>query len=797
MVSNRCAVRAAGAASLAIAWMLNPQIVSAQEAAADSASASASAFGGDIIVTARRRAESLQDVPASVLALSAETLSARGVATVQDLPAVAPGLAVAGTAAGGPTRPAYTLRGIYVGETLPTQDQAVAFYVNEFYMGRSNGTAQSLYDIENVQILNGPQGTLFGRNSTGGAILVTTKRPTDRFEGNVEIVVGNYNAREIRGAVNVPMADAANLRLAAIRVVRDGYTTNLRNGSKVDDRNHWSGRGSLLLTPSDNIENYTVVEYLRSRTNGFSNQISAVVSPGMFATLPDGSRIALSSRVASLYPSVLDEVAATKVRSKRQYYSNIDNFAFLKAFSATNSTTVNLSDDLILKNIAGYRYIRDKVANDTDGTQLPIQGGVLSSPTVVQNDGKEFSNELQLQGSAIGGRLSFILGAYYFWEKNREYQNSTVGVGTSLGAANPSVTDFYATNISRSLFSQFGFEVMDRLSLTGGVRYTWDKRTVLWNSPYRNFGLPTQACRMDPLMDNIDGVRDCMLQQSVTFKEPTYTIGLEYKPTDDIMLYVTNRRGYRAGGFNGRAADPTSALPFEPEIANDIEIGAKTSWELGTVARLIANLSVYRTKYSQIQRTIVVPSIIPPNLPISVTSNGADATIDGFEFASTVNVGRSFSLSGSWSYNNGVYDKFRLIASPTVTPADDSGYTTDIPFGVPHHHVTISATLTPIDHPEIGRVSVTPTYSYRSKGYAQNDLPIISELASYPERSLVNMVIDWANIGGSQFSGQFFVRNLLNEDYVEGTLSTLTSLGYVNQIYGEPRTYGISLRVNF
>lgn len=744
-----------------------------------------------IVVTARRKEEKLTDVPVSVAVYSPEILTERGVANILQLGTLTPGLNVQTGATGGRNRPSFELRGIYVADTLGPQDQALGVYQNEVYVARPNGLAQTFFDLENVQTLFGPQGTLFGRNSTVGAILVTTARPTDQLEGKVSVGYGNYDLVTLEGMVNVPLGEMARLRVAGTFADNKGYTVNLRDGSRLDDEHYWAVRGSLDIDLSETIRNQTTVEYFKSDNHGWSVHTSYVVPLPSAAnpnankvTLPDGTVVSLALAVPGLYASSINGlVAADLADGPRKAFSNRPEYVRTRTTSITNTTEIDLGDDLLLKNIFGYRQVKDAIGHDSDGLPLAILGGRVGEENVILFKNRQFSNELQLQGETMDGALDFIVGAYYFWERTNESQKSFTLIDTAAGGSSPTINPYVSTNKSTSVFAQLTYNFTEQLSFTAGARYTWDKRAMVWTGALRAIGKPTQACNFQAAFDAADGTTDCRASAKTSFDEPTYSLSLNFKPNEDTLIYVAHRRGYRAGGYNGRALNIGEAIPFKPEFVKDAELGFKGSWELGGGARISTNLALYKTWYSDIQRTIVFAG---PTGPTSSIVNAAKATIEGLEFDATIQPIEQFSLSANWGYAKANHQKFQYLAGP-------GGFTTDIPFGNAKNTVNVSATVTPFDTAEMGKFSVTGTMSYRSSWFPTTDLPVFVEATKIPARTIYNANVDWKDIAGSPVSAQFWIKNLTNKNYVGGSLGLLTSLGFVTQTYGDPRTYGLTL----
>ncbi|ARR55254.1 hypothetical protein HY78_18290 [Rhizorhabdus wittichii DC-6] len=342
----------------------------------------------DIVVTARRRAESLQSVPVSVTAISGRALAAEGVRNVIDLQFHTPGLTTVG-AGGSRTQTAFAMRGQT--QTYGGAFPGVASYFADIPI-ISQATA-SFLDLQNVQVLKGPQGTLFGRNTTGGAVLFAPQRPTNDFGGYAMAKLGNYNLRHAEGALNIPIvSDVLAVRLNGQRIKRDGYTLNLTDGRYRDNVNSQAYRGSVLFTPPGGFSNYLVMEYSRVNDSGGSFMMNAVRP---------------NSLVAQIYPDIVQYVQAQNARGPRRIESDINTFNRSRQIVIVNESIYQLLPELSVKNIFGYQRFDQNFITDQDGSSFNILWFPQSVHTKIVTD------EFQLSGKALNGNLSFIGGLYY------------------------------------------------------------------------------------------------------------------------------------------------------------------------------------------------------------------------------------------------------------------------------------------------------------------------------------------------------------------------------------------------
>ncbi|MCK9544081.1 MAG: TonB-dependent receptor, partial [Novosphingobium sp.] len=487
-----------------IAALAVPGTAQAQESRSGEAQASAYSDNA-IIVTARRKAESTLNVPIAVSAVSAEALAAKGIDRVDDLQKVVPSMGFRPTA-GRRSNSQYELRGISAVESLITGDAPVGIYVDEVYRARATGTNQSFYDIDNVQVLYGPQGTLFGRNSAAGAVLINTKRPTDVFEGSLNAGFGNLGRQELTGVLNVPLGETLAVRVAGQRVKRDGYGVNVSTGRKLANVNNWSGRVSVKWDPADGISNTLIGSLYRANERGSLVYLHGYrPCPSPTSPAPAAS---CSTRSMPDVPVVdtrtIGQVVAATWAQRRQLgpwktaldptfksfagredltsdaLLSPDPFERSRNYALTNITEINLTDEIVVKNIFGFNQAQLVALNDLDGTPAKLVD------TYYNTMAKQYSDELQVQGTT--GRLDWTVGGMWFRERGHDLQNSTQLVYSETR------TDVVGINKSYAVFAQGTFRLTDQLSVTAGGRYTWDKRYVRYVKPI------TYALALDTLV---------------------------------------------------------------------------------------------------------------------------------------------------------------------------------------------------------------------------------------------------------------------------------------------------------
>lgn len=768
---------------------------------------------GEIIVTARRREESLQDVPIAVTALTGEELVRKGVTSVDDLKNVTPGLNIGGLARDDAF---FFLRGQGPGPAGTARSApGVATYFAEvptFLAG--SGT---MYDLESVQVLKGPQGTLFGRSTTGGAVLFEPHRPTSEAGGYAKLTIGNHSYYEFEGVVNAPIKpDAIELRIASQISRRQGFTQSIITSQKLDDRNFESFRASLLLKPTDRLENLTIVDY-RAQDGSGSSQVLYGINPGSVlgapifgAPLRAGGIVSVACLQVALPgcppggafgaigvalnggntsdpatsgfyvvapTSQFEEVYATQqaIGPRKVQVPFLTRKARLDV-GITNKTIFELTDSIKLKNIFGYRYSRTNQSLDYDGTPL----NVISQDYVTSQEWgsgyEQITDEFQIQGALDSLNLNYTLGYYHEDSKPGFTQMSS---GVTLGAFSNTLRDY--RDKSDAIFGHLEWNPAEFLGLSGGIRKTWDKRTQTLSryDAAGNCNLPDQST----------GLITCPISYHAKFSAVTYDITASFKPTSNILAYATYRKGYKTGGFNLPAPrapgnDPGAYQTFKPETLMSYEAGVKADWNIGFPVR--TNISAFYNDYKNIQTGI--GAVTENGDAVQVILNVSKARQKGFEFETSMQPFRLLQLSGFVSYLESypLENLFGAAGEPVVIKGLQSSNSPKWKYGV-------SGSLVLPTSSDVGQVRISADWSWQSKRRQPN---LVTNNPYYPSYGLLNGRIEWNEVLGSRFDIAVFANNLLDKTYIFGGYP-LGNIGTEAAIYGEPRMYGLSAKVRF
>ena len=621
-----------------------------------------------------------------------------------------------------------------------------------------DGRVGTYFDLANVQVLAGPQGTLFGKNATGGNILFEPARPVNASEGYVRAEFGNYNDRRIEGAINVPMADGkVLLRVAGDLGQRDGYTKDVGpnfSGRDYDNLDYDSFRVGLTLRPFEGFENYTVLRYYESDNNGPGTVLSAI-NP------------AFTPLIGMFFPEVNNLVPEQEARGPRKVSYDMDEFSKTEYWQAINQTTYDFSDSLTLKNIISYSEFRNSYGYDYDASPLPLAGqSSRHIPTTAPNF---FTEELQLQGSAFDDSMKYVAGAYMdrlTWDDPAGIQDYTffpvsVLLGTVPAYFSPRTT-VRRSSARRRLTSDTTATSLTGLSLTTGLRYTWE------------YSFSSTTIIAPPAVEG-----------SVDSDYLSYNVTLDYDITSNIHAYVTARDAYKSGGVNGPVPEDSPFRTFPPERLSDVEIGLKSQFSTDNV-EVRANLAVYRGDYEDIQRT--TPENVD-GIVLNVTRSAAEGRIQGVEFTGTL--GTRFRT-----------DAQRLVLVHRLRVHEGRGRSAEAilagaPFPyTPKNKYSVGASYE-TQLGSVGTLVLNANYSHQSEvSTAQTNQSFYKYLPAYGS---MTAGIDLKDVAGHPIDVGFFMSNVEDVTKPVGVLDQYATgpSGTVGLTYMEPRMYGVRIGYRF
>ena len=744
-----------------------PQSQTAQPEAAPAPGNTAAAAEGDILVTARRQSERLQDVPIAVTAFSGDALERRNVDTLDQIAKYTPNIRFDGAAAlsGGNYNATVFIRGIGQNDFAIFSDPGVGFYVDDVYYARSIGSVLDAVDLDSVQVLRGPQGTLFGKNTIGGAVLITTGQPDTRtLSGKIEGTYGSYNRIDVKGYVNIPIvSDTVALRVSASSIHRDGYVKRLVDGGTLGNRNADSIRAKLRIQPTDDLAIDIGGDYTRARENSAPSKLIAVanapgitgipflanynlyVAPGLNITAPNGLKTLNASYITN-------DPFTTYATGRNRNDLDLWGVQGVIRYQLGNAE---------IKSVTAYRDLKAGFNRDGDNTPFTFRE--------TANDDKQwqFSQELQLTGKAVDDRLSYVFGAYYFKEKASDIARADLALGLQPPAAPPPPTPAvfiknYTDNYSYAFYGQASFEIVPKLNIEVGGRYNMDHKVFT--------SINTRQ------RDNVEFIN---VTQAASWSAFTPHVGVNYKPTRDVLLYASYSRGFKQGGFNGRPlASAAEVTAYQPETLDSYEAGIKADLLDHT---LTANLAAFHAIYKNIQLTV-------NQTPQNFVANAAAGRINGFELEFVARPVSWFNANASLGYLDAKYTSVGQGLGPTqILPITLASKFVKAP-------EFTAAAGAEVSHEFDGgsKLSLRGDVTMYSRIYEDvANTAIITE----PGYVLANARLTYA-LPGKAIQLSAFVTNLTNALYLaSGNASGAFGLAEVS--YGRPREWGVSASYRF
>ncbi|WP_411817223.1 TonB-dependent receptor [Hyphococcus sp. DH-69] len=761
--------------------------------AQEKANAEQSNAGIEVItVTARRRAESLQDTPISMSAVTSTGLEDRGIDTVTEIGDFTPNVKFNSSvpvSASNATAAIY-IRGIGQNDYQLSADPGVGLYLDGVYISRGVGNVLDVLDVERIEILRGPQGTLFGRNTIGGAVSVVTKKPHEELSGNLSLTTGRFDRFQAKGSVNLPIADGVYASLAGFYHTRDGYVEGVvTDAPGLGDTDQLAGRFALRLEPSSDLTIDISADGSRSRENS-----APVVALDINENAPAAQ---VWNGVYSGAPAICTDLSnASRLSDQRCFnsqwalapYQHGGTFtAISDAFTNGNpepyrsgsdvniwgiSGTVNwqATDRLSIKSITAYRKVTGFWTRDSDHSPASI---VQTNSDWTQD---QFSQEIQFLGDLLDGRINWVVGGYYSNESGNHKDLVNIVDAIFLSGA-------VLEGESLAFFAQSTAEILPNLNLTAGVRWTQDEKTFdnanqyvveagfLTGAPFNPDGSGLQ--NGDPLMGP--------LGQATTIKDEAWTpmVSLSYRFSPEVMTYVSYSQGFKGGGFTQRVFPPFAFIPsFSPETSTTYEFGFKSDL---LDRRVRINGAVFQNDYDNLQITVNDPTLgFAP-----IIQNAAKAQIRGFELEMQSRPIGELSIEAGLGYLDAKYKSVDIRAL-------SAGVTTDTKLqNAPEWTLSASASYS-IEAPSLGVFRPRVDWSYRSRVY--NDA-VNTPLLVQDGYHLLNASIAF-EADDSDWGLSLGVKNLTKEVYLgSGYIDDFG--GLVEGVYGRPREWYLTAKYSF
>lgn len=695
----------------------------------------------DIVVTATRRETRLQTTASAVTAVTAEQMQARGITDVQSLAAVTPGMSF-GTLTGAQAHIA--IRGIGSDSLVVGQDPRVAFYQDGVYIGRPTAQLGGMFDLERIEVLKGPQGALYGRNATGGAVNVITKGPSDQFVGFLRASYGNYSAINLEGAVGAALAPGLSARIAARYENRDGFGKNVVNGDDIDDKNQFGARLSVRWDAASNLSFTTIADYNRERDHAFGTHFFGQANPNV--------PILGLVRGGVARPYSYDIASDTTPQ------------AYIRAWGVTEKIALKTAVATI-QSITSYRDSKARVFNDYDGTSLPIYRATSFEKA------RQFSQELTASGEI--GRFEWLTGALHFDEKQ---DLSTIGPvsAAATGGAVDNIRQGLQTGgrlkaVAFSPYVELTYNISDTIAVRGGGRYTYEKKSIDdisqfdFSRPYS----PTNPLILRPGFPRSDTVKYNNFVPSAT---------IEWKATPDIFLYGKYSQGFKSGNYNVSVAQ----APFQPEKIKSYEVGVKTNIP---ALRGVFNLTGFYYDYTNLQVTIVRGTN-------SIIENAANATIKGIEALLRIEPVSGLTLEGAGTYLDSKYQDY-VSTNPVFAALGAQDLSGNQLTQSPKW--SLNGSIQQKFDVGTGQVTARIETNYVSRVYFTpfNERPISQAGYALVNANLRYDVTDTWSVEG-------FVRNLADKKAVAQSVASSGLWGFpVIGTLTPPRTYGVRIGYSF
>lgn len=596
-----------------------------------------------MVVTARRQTENLQSVPIAVSVFSAESIESKGVDSIVGIADFSPNVTLDFTSpiSGASSALVAFIRGIGQSDFAINFEPGVGIYVDGVYYARTIGSVIDLMDVERIEVLKGPQGTLFGRNTIGGAINVTTLSPSADFAGKAELTIGSFNRRDVRAFVNLPLSDQMAMSVAYASRNRDGYVirrpfpgfssnepsdlrydngdlSRLPNGNDLGNQNNDTIRAKLSWDISDVVNLTLSADHVEVRENSAPSVLVAAFpnAPGALEGLYNACVAGVGPPICANVAGVGDLTGRTPyderflTGSRRANYGNSISGTYVDLNGASATLSWELSDSVAFKSITAWRELDSAFGEDAD-----------MSPIVIDHHGfamdqRQVSQELQLTGNT--DKLNWATGLYYFRETGGIHDYVPLGGGL-LQVDGPNSLE----NVSSAVFGQLTYRIVPAWSVTVGARYTDENKEFNGGQHDRNalafnlgYPLSLHPDPSDPTLYFPPGT----LEQD--FSDTSLRAGTEFRFTDTVFAYVSYAEGFKSGGWDTRLTSPVLVVPgFEPENAETVEVGLKSEWFAQT---LRINIAAFRTDYTDLQ--LIIQQGISP-----LTTNAGKSRIDGAE----------------------------------------------------------------------------------------------------------------------------------------------------------------------
>ena len=735
-------------AGSALSFAMLPTMASAQDGGTGDQPQAKSGGLAEIVVTAQKREEKLLDVPISITAVNAEQLEARGITSAAGLSGLAPNLFYRSNP-GSSLIPTIGIRGSIASQPAIWADPAVGMYIDGIYLGKSQGSVFDIVDLQRVEVLRGPQGTLFGRNTEGGAINFITRKPSGEFKGKASAEYGEYNRKVFGLSVDLPQISIASVSLAIRKEDQDGWIKNA-NAQNPGAKDRLSLRGAVRLDLADNLTADYVYDYTKVRDT--PNPTSLYALSGWRGTFPT----LFGAAAGTAIQNALEPYVSTSRPSRIDSNSGYPLISNLNASGHALTLDYHPTDNLELKYIFSHRKSHYNDSGDLDGSPL---NSVALTPTVnlgLQNyfnrntHYKQTSHELQVLGSALNDNLKYVLGFYHFTDDGDTYGSQFF----ALFSTPPVASAYGSSTKAQAVYGQIDY-TWDRLTATIGLRYTHERKSG-WTHRFNTNGFD------GPFLSEIFPY----IEYSAKFHGTTPMAALSYKVTDDINIYARVARGFKSGGFSSELSDPRVVNPYKPQKSLSMELGVKSRLFDN---RAMLNLTYFRNRISDQQLSQLLPASTQ-----SFIANAGKSTYQGIEIEAMAKIMDGWTVQLGYGYLHTKFNKFMDNAlNIPGRPLIDTASNKLAPYAPKHSlNLNVDGELWEGD---FGRLHLIGDYTYVAKTYLYSvnkslTAPnaggsYVASLDGMPSLSTLNLRLALSDIpvGPGKAEISLFVKNVTNE----------------------------------
>ena len=727
----------------ALSMAVTPSAVLAQEA---TPVASSYEQLDEIVVSARKRSEASQDVPIAITAFNENALERLQITDLSRLGRTTPNV-ILDPAPGYRSSTAFSIRGLSFQDPDPTFEPAVGIVLDGVFLATANANLLDVYDVDQIEVLRGPQGTLFGKNTIGGLINVRSKRPTGEFHASAQIDVGNFGRLNGRASIEGALIERIlAVKLSGLTKHMDGYFHNLLDGRTVGDEDSSLARLTVAFTPSETFDITFVGDVTRNKDDS---------SPQRAAS-PPGYAAAAIGFPASTDPDLFN------------VNINGDNFVDLKTLGLMLESNWTLSSHVVTS-ITGYRNTDDTTSTNLAGTPVTI----FQYPRTRQL--QQFSEELRV-ASTWSETVDYVAGLLYFkkWHSQDQSQVADCALIGVCPGLPPGIVSIPLNAQARqdghayAVFAQGNYRLTPRTRLTLGGRYSWEDKTFSLRPPGYNLAPPALAP---------------FVQDKATFSNFTPRVGADFKVTDDMMLYASFATGFKAGGFNGRANKVINIGPYDPEEVDAYELGLKSEW---LDHRLRTNMAAFYNKYSDMQVDVIIPSTAGSGQE-TLVRNAGTASTSGVELELTALPAPGLSLNVNIGYLDAKYTSFFADVHGTGVPSDN----TNLKLRRAPKWTTTGGASYEMQLSNFGTLTYTADLNYTSE--YETDV-LNDDFARRPGATLLDANIAFAS-ASDRFALSLYGRNLTNRQFINNGIAAGKLFAFNEP--NRPRTWGVLLTVQF